>query len=149
LDPLVPRSAVSFTEIEVETSTRDISMPYSLPPALMNSATSVPEVGYDVSNLAPLPSSPPVNSLSTDSTDDNGDTSSVASSTDDSDSVFDDGQLENTSSYTASLLSDSKKLRLTKMEDVITHTAKATTSFPTTNQSKIDKISSTTFGISC
>ncbi|KAJ5680244.1 hypothetical protein N7536_011383 [Penicillium majusculum] len=108
LGPLLPVSAASFTEIEVSTSTGDISIPNSLPPAPMNPITSVPEVGYDVSNLAPSPPSLPVNSLSPESNHDNGDTSSVVSTTDDSDSVFDDGQSENTSSYTASLLSDVK-----------------------------------------
>ncbi|KAJ5425360.1 hypothetical protein N7465_000430 [Penicillium sp. CMV-2018d] len=108
LDPLIPGSGASFTEIEVSTPTGNISIPHSLPPAAMNPTTSVPEVGYDVSNLAPSPPSLPVNSLSPDPNGDNGDTSSVASTTDDSDSVFDDGQSENTSSYTASLLSDVK-----------------------------------------
>ncbi|CAI7665700.1 unnamed protein product [Penicillium viridicatum] len=108
LDPLIPGSDAPFTEIEVPTSTGNISMPHSLPPAPMSPTTSVPEVGDDVSNLVPSAPSLPVNSLSPDTNDDNGDTSSVASTTDDSDSVFDDGQSENTSSYTASLLSDVK-----------------------------------------
>ncbi|KAF7528722.1 hypothetical protein PCG10_010258 [Penicillium crustosum] len=108
LDPLIPESSLSLTEIEVSTSAGNVPMPYSLPPAPMNPTTSVPEVGYNVSNLAPLPPSLPVNPLSPESNHDNGYTSSVASTTDDSDSVFDDGQSENTSSYTASLLSDVK-----------------------------------------
>ncbi|KAG0154688.1 hypothetical protein PDIDSM_256 [Penicillium digitatum] len=54
---------------------------------------------------------PPTSSISAPiihNNDGNGDTSSVASIVDDSDSVFDDGQSENSSRYTASLLSDVK-----------------------------------------
>lgn len=68
------------------------------------SATTVSISEVDYSGSAP---SLPVNSLSPDDNDDNGDTSSAASTNGDSDSVF-DGESDNTSSYTASLLSDVK-----------------------------------------
>lgn len=109
LNPLVPVSISSSTEIESSTLTWDLSTPHSLPAPMNPTTMSVPEVGHDGSDLAPSPTpSLPVNSLSPDNNDDNGDTSSAASTAGDSDSVFDDGQSDNTSSYTASLLSDVK-----------------------------------------
>lgn len=109
LNPLVPGSTSSFTETESLTSPWDLSMPHSLPAPVNPTTMSVPEVGHYGSDLAPSPTpSLPVNSLSPDNNDDNGDTSSAASTAGDSDSVFDDGQSDNTSSYTASLLSDVK-----------------------------------------
>ncbi|CAI7589393.1 unnamed protein product [Penicillium glandicola] len=109
LDPLIPGSTTSFIGIEPSTSTGDLSTPYYLPPASMNSTTeSAPEVGHDISNPTLSPPSLPFNLLSPDNNNNNGDTSSTASTADDSDSVFDEGQSGNTSSYTASLLSDVK-----------------------------------------
>ncbi|KAJ6178230.1 hypothetical protein N7519_008691 [Penicillium mononematosum] len=107
LNLLIPGSTTSFTEIESSTSPRDLSTPHSLPPDLTNPISMSVEVGHDGPTRSST-ASLPVNSLSPDNEDDNGDTSSAASTTDDSDSVFDDGQSENTSSYTASLLSDVK-----------------------------------------
>ncbi|KAJ5801497.1 uncharacterized protein N7518_003565 [Penicillium psychrosexuale] len=103
LTPLIPGSTTSVTEIDSLSSTWDLSTPHSLPPAPMSATTvSNPEVDYGGS------ASLPINSLSPDDNDDNGDTSSAASTNGDSDSVFDDGESDNTSSYTASLLSDVK-----------------------------------------
>ncbi|CAG8908866.1 unnamed protein product [Penicillium egyptiacum] len=107
LNPLMPGSTTSFTEIESSTSTWDLSTPHSLPPAPMNPTSMPVEVSHDGPTRSST-ASLPVNSLSPDNNNDDGDTSSAASTTDDSDSVFDDGQSENTSSYTASLLSDVK-----------------------------------------
>ncbi|KAJ5210185.1 hypothetical protein N7472_000324 [Penicillium cf. griseofulvum] len=109
LNPLMRGSSTSFTGMESSTPTVLLT-PYSLPPARMNPTTmSVPEVGHDTYNLTPSSTPyPPGNPLSPDNNDDNGDTSSAPSTADDSDSVFDDGESENTSSYTASLLSDVK-----------------------------------------
>ncbi|KAF9238436.1 hypothetical protein DTO012A7_8970 [Penicillium roqueforti] len=102
LTPL-PGLTTSATEIDSLSSTWDLPTPHSLPPAPMSATTvSISEVDY--SGSAP---SLPVNSLSPDDNDDNGDTSSAASTNGDSDSVF-DGESDNTSSYTASLLSDVK-----------------------------------------
>jgi SAM-dependent methyltransferase len=108
LTPLMRGPSTSFTEIESSTST-DLSTPYSLPPTQTNPTMSVPEVGHDSSNLTPSSTPYPLgNPLSPDNNDDNLDTSSAPSTADDSDSVFDDGESDNTSSYTASLLSDVK-----------------------------------------
>ncbi|KAJ5817017.1 hypothetical protein N7447_009250 [Penicillium robsamsonii] len=106
LNPSVPGLSRPFAEIEPSTSTRDPSTPHSLPPAPLDSAiVSVPEVGHDSSDLIPPMPSLPADFLSPDTHDD-GDTSSVGSTAGDSDSVFGDGQPDNISSYTASLLSD-------------------------------------------
>ncbi|KAJ5254274.1 hypothetical protein N7497_011418 [Penicillium chrysogenum] len=107
LNLLIPGSTTSFTEIESSTSTWDLSTPHSLPSDLTNPTSMSVEVGHDGPTRSST-ASLPVNSLSPDNEDGNGDTSSAASTTDDSDSVFDDGRSENTSSYTASLLSDVK-----------------------------------------
>ncbi|KAJ5971211.1 Cytochrome P450 E-class group I [Penicillium vulpinum] len=108
INPLLPASSTSFAEIEFLTSTRDLPTPHSSPAPLKPTTMSAPQVGHDSSNLTPSSTpSLPINSLSPDS-DGNGDISSAASTNNDSDSVFDDGQSENTSSYTASLLSDVK-----------------------------------------
>ncbi|CAG8123028.1 unnamed protein product [Penicillium nalgiovense] len=107
LNLLIPGSTTSFTEIESSTSTWDLSTPHSLPSDLPNPTSMSVEVGHDGPTRSST-ASLPVDSLSPDNEDDNGDTSSAASTTDDSDSVFDDGQSENMSSYTASLLSDVK-----------------------------------------
>ena len=104
LTPLILGSATSVTEIDSLSSTLDPSTPHSLPPAPMNPTTvSISEVDHGGSAPSLL-----VNVLSPDDNDDNGDTSSAASTNGDSDSVFDDGESENTSRYTASLLSDVK-----------------------------------------
>ncbi|KAJ5371981.1 hypothetical protein N7517_003987 [Penicillium concentricum] len=117
LNPLVPGPSASSTQIESSSSTRDLSTPRSLPPAPMHPVImSVPEVDHDSFDRTPSMPSLSVNSLSPDNNDDplspddddNADTSSVASTAGDSDSVFGDGPSDNTSSYTASLLSDVK-----------------------------------------
>ncbi|KAJ5780811.1 hypothetical protein N7457_005971 [Penicillium paradoxum] len=93
-------SAISFTDFESSTSTWD-----PVPSAPMNSTTPV-TAGDGSSSLLSTTQSLPVTLL--DDTGDNEDTSSVASITDHSDSVFDDRESDNTSNYTASLLSDVK-----------------------------------------
>ncbi|KZN86741.1 hypothetical protein EN45_052860 [Penicillium chrysogenum] len=107
LNLLIPGSTTSFTEIESSTSAWDLSTRHSLPSDLMDPTSMSVEMGHDGPTRSST-ASLPVNSLSPDNEDGNGDTSSAASTTDDSDSVFDDGRSENTSSYTASLLSDVK-----------------------------------------
>ncbi|EKV19902.1 hypothetical protein PDIG_00140 [Penicillium digitatum PHI26] len=110
LNPPIPGMNSSPTEFEFSNPMSDLSNPYSSTPAALNPTTILaPEVGQDGPIIALSPTlSPLVNFLSPDNNDGNGDTSSVASIVDDSDSVFDDGQSENSSRYTASLLSDVK-----------------------------------------
>ena len=105
LNTLLPGSTTSLAEIESSTSTWDLSAPHYLPLDMTNPTSIFVEVGHDGPTR---PSTVPlsVNTLSPDNEDDNGNTSSAASTTDNSDSVFDDGQSEGAPSYTASLLSD-------------------------------------------
>ncbi|KAJ5463297.1 hypothetical protein N7475_008241 [Penicillium sp. IBT 31633x] len=102
------RTELSTSFTELRTSTLRLG---SSPPSLMSSTPPAPVVGHassDLPSITPNTQSLPLNSLSPDSNDDNGNISPAGSISDDSDSVFDEGQSDNTSSYTASLLSDVK-----------------------------------------
>jgi SAM-dependent methyltransferase len=102
---LRPGSTPSAPGLELSPSTGNRSVSESLPSASMGSTSSIPAVGSGTFDLTSTTQSLPLNSLSPDS-DDNGDASSAASTANDSDSVFDES--DNTSNYTASLLSDVK-----------------------------------------
>ncbi|KAJ5555405.1 hypothetical protein N7535_007840 [Penicillium sp. DV-2018c] len=99
-----PGSILPAFELEVSPVTGNQSVSESMA-STVESALSVPAMGPATFDFTSTTHSLPLNSLSPDS-DNNEDASSAESTFNDTDSVFDES--DNTSSYTASLLSDVK-----------------------------------------